>query len=128
MQPQDVVNKFPLRFSPYNMQRVAQDILNSPYSGATGFSVGGFDVFHSSTGSGSTSDKGTAFWINVSPTQRQIVAMGNHDDTKGMTDVYKINWVATGVRAEQTNTQASGQKILPKNCVKLNSKIYFLTG
>ncbi|HEV2962230.1 MAG TPA: hypothetical protein VG649_10430 [Candidatus Angelobacter sp.] len=82
-----------------NGQAVASDIINHPTTGATGFTVRGKTVYHSSAGSSVGGNIGTAFWI-VDGSSRMVVAMGRH--VGGTSDQYSITWRASGVSATQT--------------------------
>ncbi len=88
--PNDVADLFDFG----NAQRVARDIVNQPRSGATGIHVGGRVVYHSSAGSGSTNDPGSAFWV-VEGDMVYVVAVGRHID--GHRARYRLYEQADGV-------------------------------
>ena len=102
--------KFPLSCD--NSPQLANDILNASTSGATGYTVLGQPVYHSSRGSSLASSPGTVFWININNTTRQIVAMGKH--ISGGSAVYAIKYLAPRVKLEVPSNQ------LLKNRIDLN--------
>ena len=99
--PADLVAVLPMSCG--NALRLANDMINHPLDGNTGFVVGGQTVYHSSKGSARAgSTRGTAFWT-VTNSRGTLVAMGEHIGNSS--DTYKITWLATGRQVISTTAK-----------------------
>ena len=81
------VSRFPRTCD--NEDDLANDILSATHPTATGYTVKGKHVYHSSRGSSRAAEPGTVFWIILDSGDYELVAMGKHkSDTS-----YRINWL-----------------------------------
>ncbi len=95
-----------------NALRLANDMINHPLDGNTGFVADGQTIYHSSKGSARAgSTRGSAFWT-VTSGRGTLVAMGEH--VGNSSDTYKITWLASGRQVISTTTnrvQLQNQKM-----------------
>lgn len=86
-----------------NALRLANDMINHPLDGNTGFVADGQTIYHSSKGSARAgSTRGSAFWT-VTNSRGTLVAMGEHFGNSS--DTYKITWLASGRQVISTTAK-----------------------